>query len=104
MPLTDRELKEIDEFLEQMKDFEPLTQEEVCAHYDIRLEDFPRWAIAQCERELEAIREMRRLFCDRTDAKSTELVREIDDRIAEVRRSISYWSDLAVNGPSSLDF
>lgn len=99
MPLTNEQLlRETEELLEEMKDIEPLTPLEVCEIFEIRLSDFPRWALAQNERELEQMRAMRAVLYDRTDEKSVELVREIDDRIAEVRRSIRYWSHVTLYG------
>ena len=90
---TDQQLREAEALLKQMKDLEPLTQQEVCDWLDIRPEDFPRWAQANLERELEMSRAMAHVYRGRRDKKSVALVREIDGRIAEVRRSIRYWSN-----------
>jgi hypothetical protein len=91
MPTDQRLLREAEALLEQIKDLEPLTHQEVCDWLDIRPVDFPRWAQANLERGLESISTMARAFRDRDDAESVALVRQIDARIAEVRRSIRYW-------------
>jgi len=68
---------EAEELLDEMKDVDPLTQEEVCFWYGITPEDYPRWVQAGLERELEAISMTARAFRGRKDAESVALVRQL---------------------------
>ena len=47
---------EVEEILDRMKNLAPLSRQEVCDHYGIALEHFPRFAQANLERELEMTR------------------------------------------------
>ena len=94
MPLPDQQLlRQATELLERTAHLKPLTQQEVCDWLEIRRVDFPRWAQARLERELESISTIAHAFRDRDDAESVALVCQIDQRIAEVRRSMRYWLD-----------
>ena len=53
----------------------------------IPLDEFPAWACAHLESELASINELARTFRDNEEAAA--LVRQIDDRIAELKR---YWA------------
>jgi len=57
------------------------------ARLGIRLDEFPAWACAHLESELASINELARTLRDNGEADA--LVRQIDDRIAElkIRRS-----------------
>jgi hypothetical protein len=94
---TDPQLQELEELLERLKNLAPLSRQEVCDHYKIELKDFPRFAQANCEREREQMGEMKRVFRGRRDKGSVAVVRRIDRRSAEVRRSI-YWSSILERG------
>jgi hypothetical protein len=101
MTIADRQLlAETEELLERMKHVEPLSREEVCDWLDIRPQDFPGWAQANLERELEQINAMARVYRDRRDRKSVTLVRQIDQRIGKLKGWISDWSEIAADeGP-----
>ena len=77
---TQAQFEEAEDLLDELKDAEPLTQEELCFWHGIRREDFPRVAQAGLERELEAISQMARAFRDHDDEESAALVRQIDAR------------------------
>ena len=62
----------------------------VVAWLGIRLDEFPAWACAHLESELGSINELARTFRDNEEAAA--LVRQIDDRIAELKRLILYWA------------
>jgi hypothetical protein len=66
---------------------EPFSPQEVVARLGIRLDEFPAWACAHLESELASINELARTLRDNGEADA--LVRQIDDRIAElkIRRS-----------------
>ncbi len=97
-PIDQQPLEETEELLEWMKHVEPPTRQEVCDHYGIELEDFPKFALANCERELEKNLEMTRGFRSLKDKESIALVRRIDQRNAVVRRSIDYWVSIIRRG------
>jgi hypothetical protein len=65
----------------------PEPSQEVVARLGIRLDEFPAWACAHLESELASINELARTLRDNGEADA--LVRQIDDRIAElkIRRS-----------------
>ena len=79
---------EAEELLDEMKDVEPLTQEEVCFWYGIKAEDYPRWVQAGLERELESLGKLARAFRARKDAESVALVRQIEARCTQLREGI----------------
>ena len=89
---------EAEELLDEMKDVEPLTQEEVCFWYGIKPEDYPRWVQAGLERELEAISMTARAFRGRKDTESVALVRQIDARCAQLREWTKEWGDVGQRG------
>jgi len=85
---------EAEELLDEMKDVEPLTQEEVCFWYGIKAGDYPRWVQAGLERELESLGKLARAFRGRKDAESIALVRQIEARRTQLREWIKVWGDV----------
>jgi hypothetical protein len=88
-------LQEVEECLERMNNFEPLTRQELCDYYGIRLEDFPKLAQANLKHELEVLRKMVRVLRNHDDEKSVTLVMRIDARSAQLRKWIAQWSEIA---------
>jgi hypothetical protein len=64
--------------------------DKLVAGLGIALDEFPAWACAHLESELASINELARTFRDNEEAAA--LVRQIDDRIAELKRLILYWA------------
>ena len=64
--------------------------DKLVAWLGIPLDEFPAWACAHLESELASINELARTFRDNEEPAA--LVRQIDDRIAELKRLILYWA------------
>jgi len=90
----DELLQEAEELLRRMNDFEPLTRQQVCDYYGIRLEDFPKLAQANLKRELEVFRKMAHVLRNRNGEKSVALVKTIDARCVQLRKWIAQWSEI----------
>ena len=94
--MTADDEREVEEWLEWMNThMEPPTRQQVREWFGIGLEDFPRFAQAGLERELEKYRKMLQVYSRCDDPESTTLVRKIDARCALVRQWIADWSAVA---------
>ena len=62
--------------------------DKLVAWLGISLDEFPAWACAHLESELASINELARTFRDNEEPAA--LVRQIDDRVAELKRLIPY--------------
>ena len=85
-----RPVKGAEEYLDRLAALEPFSPQEVVAWLGIPLDEFPAWACAHLESELASINELARTFRDNEEPAA--LVRQIDDRIAELKRLITYWA------------
>jgi hypothetical protein len=82
--MTQQQFQGAEEYLDRLAALEPFSPQEVVAWLGIPLDEFPAWACAHLESELASINKLARTFRDNEEPAA--LVRQIDDRIAELKR------------------
>jgi hypothetical protein len=75
-----------EEYLDRLAALEPFSPQELVAWLD----EFPAWACAHLESEVASSNELAPTFRDNEEPAA--LVRQIDDRVAELKRLILYWA------------
>ena len=87
---SSKQFQGAEEYLDRLAALEPFSPQELVAWLGIPLDEFPAWACAHLESELASINELARTFRDNEEPAA--LVRQIDDRIVELKRLILYWT------------